>query len=76
MPLFYLTRDVRLGQPKIDCVTATIDAVTDNQNASIVFLITGLVMLLSVSGAFILCNRTDPEPIDLENLKDFDEIKD
>jgi hypothetical protein len=29
-PLFYLTKDVRLGKPQIDCVTATVDAMTDN----------------------------------------------
>jgi hypothetical protein len=30
VPLFYLTKDVRLGQPTKDCVTATIEYVTDS----------------------------------------------
>ena len=29
-PLFYLTKDVSLGPPPIDCVTATVDVMTDN----------------------------------------------
>ena len=60
-PLFYLTKDVRLGQPTIDCASATVDAITNNKGASIVFLVTGLVLLLSIYGAILLCKRVDPK---------------
>jgi len=61
-PLFYITRNVSVGPPYQDCAHAAIDEMTDNQGAAIVFIVTAVILLSSVYGAFLLCNRTEKEP--------------
>lgn len=56
-PLFYITKDVKEGPPTNDCVTAAMEELMQNQNAVIICAATGILLLISISGAFVLCSK-------------------
>lgn len=62
-PLFYLTKDIKEGPPTQDCITAALDAIS-NTGPAVVCAITGLLLLISVSGGFVLCSKTKKEDED------------
>lgn len=63
-PLFYLTKDVKDGPPTQDCITASLDGIGNNSGPAAVCAITGILMLISVAGGFVLCSKVRPEDKD------------
>ena len=69
-PLFYLTKDVKMGPPQTDCISASLKAVSEQKGPSAVWLITGLLLLISVAGGFVLCSKSKEEDKDMMNKDD------
>ena len=57
VPLFYLTKDVKLGAPSIDCFTAAVEDISDNSLLAMIFLVTAFLLLFAIIGVFPLCSR-------------------
>ena len=56
-PLFYLTRSIKDGRPKTDCITGLIDGNSGTmQTAGLVSVVTALILLVGAIGAFPLCS--------------------
>ena len=67
-PLFYLSKDVKEGKPTQDCLTAALEDIGSQTGPAAVCAITGLLLLISVAGGFVLCSKTDEKDMmDNEN---------
>lgn len=60
-PLFYLTKDVSEGTPVNDCLTATIEDMTDKKTASIVFSLLTIIIWIALFSACALCTKDSEE---------------
>ena len=61
VPLFWLTKDVSEGPPTQECVSASIDSLSDQIGFTIAFSVSGLLLLLAVFGAVPLCSDYSDE---------------
>lgn len=60
-PLFYLSKDVKVGPPTKDCLTAALDDIGSQMGPAIVCALAGILLLISVAGGLILCSKTEGE---------------
>lgn len=61
-PLFYLTKNADQGAVTQDCVTATVNKLTDNKGAAAVAGLTGVLLWISAIGAFPLMTGLSQKP--------------
>ena len=61
IPLFWLTKDVSEGPPTKECVSASIESLSDQIGFTIAFSISGVLLLLAVIGAIPLCSDYSEE---------------
>ena len=56
VPLFYATIDISEGRPTQDCVNAAVDKLQSSAKpAGAIALLTGLILIVGMIGAFPLC---------------------
>ena len=55
IPLFYISRDISLGKPTMECTAAIVEAVTGKILVAVVCFITGLVLFCAMICSFPLC---------------------
>ena len=67
VPLFYLTKDVADGPPVNDCFTAAVEDITDNKPWAFVFVISGILHLFAIFGAFTLSFKDEEEQAFVNN---------
>lgn len=58
-PLFYLTKDVKLGPVKSECTDAIIEEYSGNMAGAAVAAISAIVLVVGAIGAFPLCTGFD-----------------
>ena len=56
-PLFYISQDVSEGPPEVDCLTALAEDITSNSAIAGVAAVTGILLLISTAGGFVLCSK-------------------
>jgi hypothetical protein len=66
-PLFYLTKDVKEGPPTQDCLSAALTEIGSQTGPAAVCAITGILLLISVAGGFVLCSKTKDGMMDDED---------